>query len=115
MFEPGQKVVIKTRNGYGMVGTVLKITEKRKAVVVQFPTCKISYDEEGFERGAKVWEMSYIVPYNEDVEKEIAHKNKAVNCRKLLEVATRNVNGFTDEQLDNIISVLSGVADGKTD
>ena len=47
MFEVGQKVVIKTRHGYGMVGTVLKITDKRKDVVVQFPTCKVTYNERG--------------------------------------------------------------------
>lgn len=112
MFEPGQKVVIKTRNGYGMVGTVLKITEKRKDVVVQFPTYKVSYNERGFEKGADVWSRSYIVPVTEDIAEKIAHNNKAVKCRKLLEVAKRNVYGLTDGQLDDIISVLSEVADG---
>lgn len=109
MFEVGQRVVIKTRHGYGMVGTVLKITEKRKDVVVQFPTSKVTYNEEGFERGGDIWSKSYIVPYTEDVEEEIAHKNKAVKCRKLLDVAIRNVYGFTDGQLDDIISVLSEI------
>ena len=73
MFKVGQKVVIKTRHGYGMAGTVLKITKKRKDVVVQFPTCKVSYNERGFEKGADVWSMSYIVPLTEDIEEEMAH------------------------------------------
>ena len=109
MFEVGQKVVIRGRHGYGMVGTVLKITEKRRDVVVQFPTCKVSYNEMGFKRNADVWSMSYIVPLTEDIEEEIERNNKAEKCRNLLEVVTRNVYGLTDRQLDDIISVLSEV------
>ena len=110
MFEVGQKVVIKTGNNtYGMVGTVLKITDKRKDVVVQFPRCKVSYDERGFERGCDVWSKSYIVPVTEDIAEKIAHNNKAAKCRKLLEVATRKVYGLTDGQLDDIISVLNEI------
>lgn len=109
MFEPGQKVVIKTRHGYGMVGTVLKITEKRKDVVVQFPTCKVSYNERGFERGADVWSMSYIVPFTEDIEKEIAHAIKIDKCLGLVDDMVGKVKKLTDGQLDDIISALSEI------
>ena len=106
-FYAGQKVVIKTRHGYGMVGTVLKITEKRKDVVVQFPTCKVTYNERGFERGADVWSMSYIVPHTEDIEKEIAHAKKIDKCVELLDTMIGKAKKLTDGQLDDIISALS--------
>ena len=109
MFEVGQKVVIKTRHGYGMVGTVLKITDKRKDVVVQFPTCKVTYNERGFERGADVWSMSYIVPLTEDIVEEVAHEKRIDKCRELLNVVYGKVNTLTDGQLDDIISVLSEI------
>lgn len=50
MFEVGQKVVIKTQHGYGEVGTVLRITEKRKDVVVQFSDYKANYGLDGWEK-----------------------------------------------------------------
>lgn len=101
--------MIKTRYGYGMVGTVLKITEKRKDVVVQFPTCKVTYNERGFERGADVWSMSYIVPLTEGVEKEVSHLGKISKCRDLLKEVPPKLNSLTDGQLDDIISVLSEI------
>ena len=109
MFEVGQKVVIKTRHGYGMIGTVLKITDKRKDVVVQFPTCKVSYNERGFEKGADVWSMSYIVPLTEDIVEEVEREKRIDKCRELLNAVYRKVRSLTDEQLNDIISVLSEV------
>lgn len=115
MFEPGQKVVIKTRNGYGEVGTVLKITEKRKDVVVQFSDYKANYGLDGWEKRNDVWSMTRIVPLTSDIEEEVAHENRIDKCRELFNVVYGKVNTLTDGQLDDIISVLSEVADGKTD
>ena len=113
MFEVGQRVVIKTRHGYGMVGTVLRITEKRKDVVVQFSNYKANYGLDGWEKGADVWSMSRIVPLTEDVEEEIAHLEKISKCRELLKEVPPKLNSLTDGQLDDIISVLSKIEVGQ--
>lgn len=109
MFEVGQKVVIKTRHGYGEVGTVLRITEKRKDVVVQFPNYKANYGLDGWEKGSDVWSMTKIVPVTADVEEEIAHLKKIYKCRDLLKGVPPKLNSLTDGQLDDIISMLSEI------
>jgi len=109
MFEVGQKVVIKIGNGYGEVGTVLRITEKRKDVVVQFPNYKASYDLRGWEKCSDVWSMTRIVPVTADVEKEIAHLKKISKCRELLKEVPPKLNSLIDAQLDDIISMLSEI------
>ena len=106
-FYAGQKVVIKTRHGYGEVGTVLRITEKRKDVAVQFSDYKANYGLDGWEKGKDVWSMTRIVPLTADIEEEVAHENKIDKCRELLNVVYGKVNTLTDGQLDDIISVLS--------
>ena len=109
MFEVGQKVVIMRRHGYGEVGTVLRITEKRKDVVVQFSDYKANYSLDGWEKGCDIWSMTRIVPLTADIAEEIAHEKKIDKCRELFNVVAGKVRTLTDGQLDDIISVLSEV------
>ena len=113
MFEVGQKVVIVRQHGYGEVGTVLRITEKRKDVVVQFSDYKANYGLDGWEKGNDVWSMTRIVPLTADIEEKVAHEKKIDKCRELFNVVYGKVKELTDGQLDDIISVLSEIEKGQ--
>ena len=85
MFEVGQRVVIQTQYGYGSIGTVLRITEKQKSVVVKFPGCKpVNYDLDGWEKGyssaRKNTHLTKIIPMTADVAKEIGHLTSVSRC-----------------------------------
>lgn len=115
MFEVGKKVVIVRQGRYGEVGTVLRITEKRKDVVVQFSDYKANYGLDGWEKRANVWSMTRIVPLTADIEEEVAHENRIDKCRELFNVVYGKVSTLTDEQLDKVILILGEVENEKTD
>lgn len=108
-FEVGQKVIFADRDGYGAIGTVVKITEKRKDVVVQFPSWTKTFRGDGINRQSDTWHRSWIEPLTQEIVEELNHKNKAAKCGKLLNAVYKKVDNLTDEQLDKIISVLSEI------
>ena len=108
-FYVGQKVISASRDGYGAIGTVVKITKKRKDVVVQFPSWTKTFRGDGVNRQSDTWHRSWIEPLTQEIVEELNRKNKAAKCGKLLNAVYKKINSFTDEQLDKIITALSEI------
>lgn len=81
-FNVGDKVA----DGYS-IGTIVKITPKRRDITVDFGNRKLQYDKTGW-RG-ETWHRTYIEPLTEEKAKEIKEhrvKIKAVIlCREVTE------------------------------
>lgn len=97
-FNVGDKVA----DGYE-IGTIVKITPKRRDITVDFGNYKREYDKTGWRRGES-WHRTYIMPLTEEKMKEIKEhhvKIKAVIlCRKVTE------DSVTYDKAVKIIEIL---------
>lgn len=100
VFKVGDKV---SRNGTACIGTVIKITEKRKDVVVDFGNFKETYNLHGSQKGADVWTSSHIYLLTPELQQEIKDARMVRKCKDLLDEAKDNL---TADKARKIIKFL---------
>lgn len=102
MFKVGDKV---SRNKTQCIGTVVKITDKRKDVVVDFGNFKETYTQNGWTRSSSgVWNSSCIYLLTEELKKELDDKARIKACKYLLVKTQERV---TAENAKRIIDFLT--------
>ena len=81
-FKVGDKVV---RNynvpGTRLVGTIIRITPKRKDVVVDYGSYEEIYDASGWQKNGTIWNQSYITLITPEIEKELNNRNIINKCK----------------------------------
>lgn len=98
-FNVGDKVVI---NGTITIGTVIKITPKRKDVVVDYGRFKSTYGLDGYEKGTDIWHSSKIILLTPEIEKQIADYKTITKCKDMFQRTK-----LTADQAVRIIDILS--------
>ena len=99
-FKVGDKVA--TTRPY-TVGTVIRITPKRKDVVVDFGGYQNTFSPDGWQKGADVWYGTMIKPLTPEIEQEIKQNIIINKCKKLFQNKERNL---TFDQATRILEVL---------
>lgn len=105
-FKVGDKVVT-TRSR--AVGTVIRITPKRKDVVVDFGNYQSVFRSDGWQKGADVWSATIIEPLTPEIEREIKQNTIINKCKKLFQAKERNL---TFDQAARILEVLEDEDNG---
>lgn len=105
-FKVGDKVVT-TRSR--AVGTVIRITPKRKDVVVDFGNYQGTFRPDGWEKGGDVWSATIIEPLTPEIEREIKQNTIINKCKKLFQAKERNL---TFDQAARILEVLEDEDNG---
>ena len=101
-FHVGDKVVRNYQSDNSCaVGTITKITEKRKDVVVDFGSYIERYDLNGWQKTGDVWFMSRIYLLTPEIEKEMEETKIIKRCCN--EFAKTNI---TYEQAVKILKIL---------
>lgn len=81
-FKIGDKVVRNYNTGYGTsIGTVVKITPKRKDVVVDFGRYKETYESDGWQKGGDIWTRSTITLLTPEIEQDLADRKLIATCK----------------------------------
>ena len=99
IFKVGDKVSL---NKGLTIGTVIRITEKRQDVVVDFGRYCEKFSQTGREIGGDSWHYDTIYPLTEEIEKEILDKRVVAYCKKILSDAS-NYN-ITPDKARKIIN-----------
>lgn len=104
-FKVGDRVVrdYNSRTGEGTVGTVIKITPKRRDVVVDYGNYKETYGQDGWSKGGDAWSHSYIGMLTPEIEKKIYELNIINKCKKVFSNKSKEL---TAEQAKRILEVL---------
>ena len=107
-FKVGDKVVT-TRSR--VIGTVIRITPKRKDVVVDFGNYQSIFRPDGWQKGEDIWSsMSTIIePLTPEIEREIKQNIIINKCKKLFKIKERNL---TFDQAARILEVLEDEDNG---
>lgn len=87
-FKVGDKV---SYNGSARFGTVVKITDKRKDVVVKFDTFTETYNSNGWNKSKDPYDTHYIVPLDEELIKQLKGEALVMRAKKLLDEAKKNL------------------------
>ena len=107
MFKVGDKVVT-TRSR--AVGTVIRITPKRKDVVVDFAgNYQRVFRSDGLERGGDIWSATIIEPLTPEIAREIKQNIIINKCKRLFRIKERNL---TFDQAARILEVLEDEDNG---
>lgn len=106
MFKVGDKVVT-TRSR--VVGTVIRITPKRKDVVVDFGNYQRVFGSDGWEKGADVWSLTMIEPLTPEIAREIKQNIIINKCKRLFRIKEKNL---TFDQAARILEVLEDEDNG---
>lgn len=102
-FNVGDKVVMSNRMSRKTIGTVIKITEKRKDVVVDFGSYTETYDMRGRKKNCDAWSMSYIKPLTPEIEEKIRQYEIINKCRVVFD---KNRNKITVDETERILAIL---------
>lgn len=105
-FKVGDKV---SRNKTSCIGTVVKITEKRKDVVVDYGNFKETYNLSGWQKGADVWTGSTIYLLTPELQKSIEDAKIVERCKKMLDAAKA---GLTPDKARKIIGLMEKLDSG---
>lgn len=102
--EVGDRVVLCHVNmGYISTGTVIKITEKRKDIVVDYGTYKETFSSDGWEKGSSPgFHRSYIKVLTPEIEEQLLQIKTIKKCRDVF----RNKRDLTFEQAEQILKIL---------
>lgn len=85
------------------VGTVVKITEKRKDIVVDYGRFKETYSSDGWEKGSDKWfNRSYIKVLTPEIEEQLREDEIIRKCRD----AFKEKKDLTFEQAEKILKIL---------
>jgi hydroxymethylpyrimidine pyrophosphatase-like HAD family hydrolase len=102
-FNVGDKVVRSNGMSRKNIGTIIRITEKRKDVVVDFGSYKLTYNKDGLERKGDVWPKSHIKPLTPEIEEKIRQYEIINKCRVVFD---KNRNKITADQAERILAIL---------
>jgi hypothetical protein len=101
-FKVGDTVICETYGGHlGQTGTVIRITEKRGDVVVDYGNHQETYRSDGYGRGS-VWRTPHIKLLTPDIQEKIRRANLIRECRKKFE----DKKDLTAEQAEKILEIL---------
>lgn len=102
--EVGDRVVLCHVNmGYVSTGTVIKITEKRKDIVVDYGTYKETFSSNGWEKGSgQGFYRSYIKVLTPEIEEKLLQIKTIKKCRNVF----RSKGNLTFEQAEQILKIL---------
>ena len=104
-FKVGDKVIrnYTTPNGRYIIGTVVKITDKRKDVVVDYGNFKETYNSTGTQKGGgSIWSTSFIQLLTPEIEESIRKSRLISQCKKEFEAK----KDLTLEQAEKILEIL---------
>ncbi len=104
-FKVGDKVIRDYyRNSLSIsIGTVVKITEKRKDVVVDYGNYKETYSSNGWQKGGDIWTKSTIQLLTPEIREEIRKKNLIWKCRDTFD----KKKDLTADQAERILAILT--------
>lgn len=105
-FKVGDKVVT-TRSR--VIGTVIRITPKRKDVVVDFGNYQSTFLPDGWERGGDIWFATIIEPLTPEIEREIKQNIIINKCKTLFHNKEKYL---TFDQASRILEVLEDENNG---
>ena len=97
MYKVGDKVCIERTT---TIGTIVKITEKRGDIVVDFGSYKDTYRKDGWTRG-DIWSARHIIPLTDELQKQIDEKKLIRKCRDAFEKASLDA-----EKAEKILAIL---------
>lgn len=101
-FKVGDRVVRNYTPGYScVIGTITKITGKRKDIVVDYGDYQERYNLHGWQKGGEVWCTSYIEFLTPEIEKEIEETRTIKKC---VDIFCRS--NITYEQAVKILKIL---------
>ena len=103
-FKVGDKVIRNYGNSLPTsIGTVIRITEKRGDVVVDYGNFQETYyGTTGWQRGGDVWSCSQIKLLTPEIEERIRQINLVKKCRNAFE----NKRDLTADQAEKILEIL---------
>lgn len=104
-FKVGDKVV-KNYNGKnctGDIGTVIKITQKRKDIIVDFGDYKETYRSNGYTKSTNAWYTNHIEHLTPEMENHMKENALIRKCERVFEKAD-----ITFEQAKKILEILEG-------
>lgn len=100
-FKVGDKVELHNRWGTPNIGKIIKITEKRKDITVDFGTYTAIFDSRGWEKGHDVYHKTYISKLTPEREREILDDRLITFCKKEVERVD-----ITAEQARKILTII---------
>jgi len=100
----GDKVILCNNWGFtSSVGTVIKITEKRKDFVVEYGGYKETYSSDGFRKGTdSLYNTSYIKVLTPEIKEQLRQNKIIRKCRDAFE----KKKDLTFEQAEKILKIL---------
>ena len=104
-FSVGDKVVC-CHYGYGekQIGTVVRVTEKRKDIIVDFGRYKETFGADGFRKSSDVWHNSYLKLLTPEIEEEIRRSKLIRECRNTFDEKCKHL---TANQAEKILAILN--------
>ena len=105
-FKVGDKVAT-TRSH--TIGTVIRITPKRKDVVVDFGGYQNTFDPNGWQKGVDVWYGTMIKPLTPEFEQQIKEEAVVKKCNRIFDEKRKNL---TFDQAVRILEVLEDENNG---
>jgi hydroxymethylpyrimidine pyrophosphatase-like HAD family hydrolase len=102
-FNVGDKVIRSNGMSRKNIGTIIRVTEKQKDVVVDFGSYKLTYNKYGLERKGYVWPTSHIEPLTPEIEEKIRQYEIINKCRIVFD---KNRNKITADQAERILAIL---------
>ena len=101
-FKVGDKVVRNLNHaGTFGVGTIVRITPKRKDVVVDYGNYTEIYDLNGWQKNSDIWCRSHISLLTPEIENEIECRKIVAKCKSEFGKAT-----LTADQASKILEIL---------
>jgi hypothetical protein len=101
-FKVGDKVVRNlNHSGALSVGTIVRITPKRKDVVVDYGNYEEIYDNRGWQKSDSIWSRSFITLLTSEIEKEIEDRRIIAKCKSEFGKVT-----LTADQAAKILEIL---------
>lgn len=101
-FKVGDRVVRNYNNGGPFsIGEIIKITPKRKDVVVDYGNYKEIYSLNGWQKNSDIWCNSHIELLTPEIEEEIKEQRTISKCKRIFEKAN-----LTAEQATKILEIL---------
>ena len=102
-FAVGDKVVLGYRKVLNpAIGTVIRVTNKRKDVVVDFDGYQETFDCYGRSKSDDIWYFSYIELLTPAIEKDIKDNLIIAKCKKMM----KNTILINADQATRIIAIL---------
>lgn len=101
-FKVGDKVVRNLNHiGATSVGTIVRITPKRKDIVVDYGNYEEIYNIRGWQKSDSIWSRSFITLLTPEIEKEIKDRRIIAKCKNEFGKAT-----LTADQASKILEIL---------